>query len=118
MAGKSITGFQADLKTFARTLEADIGKVRRRIALDLFERISQRTPVVSGRLRASWIMTDGRPARGAAPAGASSYPDRGEVKATFRNAYDVTWIVNNLDYAAGIEFDGHSKQAPAGMVRV
>ena len=136
--GKSVAEFNADLEKFAQHIERSVGVARRRVALDLFERINEKTPVgnaaawqplpsgkprrappgyVGGRLRASWNMTDGQPSDEVQPPGQSSYPAKGKITATFSKPYDVTWIVNNLAYGEAVEF-GHSKQAASGMVRV
>ena len=131
--GKSAAEFNADLEKFAQSIERSVGTVRRRVALDLFERINEKTPVgnvaawksgrappgyVGGRLRASWNMTDGQPSDEVQPAGQSSYPSKGKITATFSRPYDVTWITNNTPYAERVEFGHSQQQAPAGMVRV
>ncbi len=112
--GKSAFGFEADLKKFGATLGISVSKVRRKLAFSLHAKITQRTPVDTGRLRASWFMSDSAPSTQVAPVGAKG---KGEVTATFANPYDRTFIVNNLPYAWAIEF-GHSDKAPMGMVRV
>ena len=116
--GKTIGAFELDLARFGQAIGDDVAEARRRVAHDLFDRITRKTPVDTGRLRASWTMTDHRPSARVAPAGQSSYPARGEIAARFVDPFAVTWIVNNLAYAGEIEFGGRSKQAPAGMVRV
>ena len=116
MAAGNVHQFQADLQKFAQLVEQDVRTVRRKVALDLFSRIVRRTPVDTGRLRGSWFLTDGVVAD-VQPEGQASYP-AGVVKATFKNPFGVSIISNCLPYAVPIEFEGHSKQAPNGMVRI
>ena len=136
--GRSVAEFNADLEKFAQSIEGSVRTVRRRVAHDLFARINEKTPIgnvdawkplasgkkrepppgyVGGRLLASWNMTDGQPSDEVQPAGQSSYPSKGKNTAAFSKPYDTTWITNNIPYGEAVEF-GHSKQAPAGMVRL
>ena len=71
---------------------------------------------VGGRLRNSWYTTVGTPSDGQGrdpdKAGGGSLADLKNI-----GVGSVTYMTNNLVYAIPIEF-GHSKQAPAGMVRI
>ena len=107
--------FRTDLKRFSQLVEKDVGTVRRRVAKALYEKTSRRTPVDTGRLRASWALSDGTPSNYTAPVGASGL---GPVTATFSNPFEASYLVNNLPYVLPIEFGGHSRKAPAGMVRI
>lgn len=109
--------FAIDLKKFAKKVEMDLGTVRRKIVLDLLEKITRRTPVDEGTLRSSWAVSDGAPSSYIAPKGARE--DHGPVTASFKDPFMASFIVNNLPYAARIEFTGHSHtKAPQGMVRI
>ena len=112
---KTIGGFEADLKKFAKTINVDFGKVKRGVAFDLFGQITKETPSDTGRARASWMMSDGQPSTEVAPEG--KHRTNGKVTATFADPFENVWIVNNLPYIFALEF-GHSDQAPQGMVRV
>lgn len=121
----NVQKFKTDLKKFADQVGIDVGKVRRKVALDLFAKITARTPVDSGRLRASWAMSDGRPmvADPVGPDGKATGSEAqrladSNITATFTDPFGTTFIATGLPYASVIEFDGHSKQSPAGMVRV
>lgn len=106
--------FSADLSRFADQIEGGMAVFRRRVILGLKEKVERKTPVDTGRLRASWAASDSAP---------SSYvPSEGEaglgpVEGTFSQAFDISFLVSNLPYAAVMEFGG-SKQAPQGMVRI
>lgn len=109
--------FILDLEAFARKVELDAGVVRRKVSLDLHAKITRKTPVDTGRARGSWFLSDGSPRADAQPAGKGGYPVNGEITATFADPFGASWIANNLPYIGRLEY-GHSKQAPAGMVRI
>jgi hypothetical protein len=113
----TVAAFEADLRKFAELVQVDIRTVRRKVSLDLFEKVSRRSPRDTGRFVSSWAMSDTAPSSFEAPDGQASYPARGNVTASFVLPFDKTWVVNNLAYAEPLEF-GHSKQAPAGMARI
>ncbi len=104
-----------DLDAFARELDLSVSKVRRKIALDLFGKVSDKTPVLTGRAKGSWAASDDVPSDFVAPE--EGFADRGPVDLNSEEPFASAWIVNNLPYITALEF-GHSGQAPAGMVRV
>jgi hypothetical protein len=103
-----------DLNKFSRQMNLDVGTVKRKVALDLFTKITQRTPVDTGTLRNNWAAGDGGlpspPNKGGGGDSSLGNFDVGENK-------EVTYIVNNLPYVLKMEFGG-SRQAPSGMVRI
>jgi hypothetical protein len=126
--------FSLDLKRFAQKLQIDLATARKRAALDIFTRVTKKSPVgnpdlwkstykpkdyVGGRFRASWTLTDSTPSSRAEGEGKNSYPGSGSILARFGDAYDVSWVVNNLPYAGALEGPpGHSSQAPEGVAMV
>tara|TARA_Y100000310_G_scaffold184118_1_gene184254 strand:+ start:1112 stop:1498 length:387 start_codon:yes stop_codon:yes gene_type:complete len=106
--------FAVDLDRFADKVELDLAQFRRRVTLGLKEKIERRTPVDTGRLRASWAVSDGKPSTYVPPEGMNS---PAPVQAQFGNPFETSFIVSNLPYTVRVEF-GYSKQAPQGMVRV
>lgn len=84
---------------------------------------------VGGRLRGNWRCSLSKADTTAivAPKGKSAeyknFPDVGKVvqsvhdvcQSATRN--NVIWLANSLPYVARIEYEGHSSQAPEGMVR-
>lgn len=124
--------FSIDLnKWIAKTTES-VDKIVRETVLGLSERIVERTPVgapelwqskppkgyAGGRARANWQYGFGAPPAGDLPdidkSGQASLNRIGSgVKAA--PAAGVHYVVNNLPYAQALE-DGHSTQAPSGMV--
>tara|TARA_R110000765_G_scaffold141381_3_gene242249 strand:+ start:693 stop:1079 length:387 start_codon:yes stop_codon:yes gene_type:complete len=106
--------FSSDLSRFADQIEGGMAVFRRRVILGLKEKVERKTPVDTGRLRASWAASDSTPSTYAPSKGASGL---GPIEGSFSEAFDISYLVSNLPYAAVIEFGG-SKQAPQGMVRV
>jgi hypothetical protein len=103
--------WDTDLNKLAKELNADLGKVKRKVTLDLFTKIVRRTPVDTGRLRGNWAVGDGSPPQGTTEN--TGVPIPTATLSDFGPAY----IVNNLPYAVRIEY-GYSNQAPSGMVRL
>ena len=117
-APRDLFQFRQDLKAFAEHVGVSLTVVRRKVALDLFSKVTLRSPVDTGRFRGSWALSDSEPAGGALPPG--QYPADAaaqNITAEFRHPYDSSWVVNNLPYGLALEF-GRSDQAPVGMVRI
>ena len=81
---------------------------------EVFSNIIQMTPVDTGRARGNWQATIGSPFVGE--------DDSGNImKAQSvipRRAGSVVYLTNNVPYIGSLEYDAHSSQAPAGMVRI
>ena len=124
---ESLFRFEADLTAFAKKVDLDLGTVVRRVVIDLFTRIVQRTPVDTGRARSSWDIQHDSPGEGVPSTqltrlSEQEATDRAKqaltkLIATRGKEYAVWWIFNNLPYILPLEY-GHSQKAPAGMVRV
>lgn len=126
----SLAGFAAKAPDKART-------VVRKVAIDTLARVVMRTPVgnpslwrgkapkgyVGGRLRANWTVGIGAPNHTT-----TNFRDRsrnGELTATVgasriaaSDGERPIFLMNSLPYVREIEYEGHSTQAPVGMVRV
>jgi len=76
---------------------------------------------VGGRFRANWQLTIGTAASGNIDAvdanGGKTITAAVEALQDFESGPTI-FIVNNLPYGARLEYEGWSRQAPAGMVRV
>lgn len=124
--------FGSDFTDFARKtlLRADL--LKRAVAIKLFSSVIRDTPVgdpdlwkhkappgyVGGRLRANWNCTVGTPDTSTTESTqhSAAIPKVIEVcQASDRK--DINWLSNSLPYAARIEYEGWSRQAPSGMVR-
>lgn len=81
---------------------------------EVFSNIIQMTPVKTGRARGNWQCTIGSPFVGEDDSGSVM-----KVQSVIpRRAGSVVYLTNNVPYIGKLEYDGHSRQAPAGMVRV
>ena len=120
MATTNLADFQLDLTNFAKvTVPAAHGALVKKIAFELFTRIVLKTPVDTGRARANWSVSLGAPS--GAQTGMTDKAGEATIAAgvTDINSAEpmqqVIWLENNLPYIEALE-DGHSQQAPAGMV--
>lgn len=113
--------FSLQLDDFAKKVGVSVTTVQKRIAFDLFDRIVRKTPVDTGRARASWNISTAAPDRTVAPEGQQPAMNRVSAEAKAGAALatltergligEQVWISNNLPYIVKLE-EGHSKQAP------
>lgn len=131
--------FTLDIQRFVDKANGNLDLVVRKIALDLFLRVIEKSPVDTGRFKSNWQVAIGsipngtielskdvshnehgkerelgKEARGSFAGTASISRVQAEVLGL--KAGDVIYLVNNLAYSRALEY-GHSKQAPSGMVR-
>lgn len=136
MADLSLVTFNADIQAFAKLINANLAIVIKKIAFDLYTRLILKTPVDTGRARAGWGISVNTPII-IQPTGYNNKaakkvkgPEGADYEAAFHasgifampdlSAIDGTqqvFILNSVEYIEALE-DGHSKQAPAGMVKV
>jgi len=87
----------------------------------LTSRVIKETPVDTGRLRNNWQSSIGSPLRGELSGvdktGAGAIRRANSTIANLELG-ETFYFTNNLPYAARIEFEGYSDQAPSGMLRV
>lgn len=127
---------------FNKEVPQSIGRAVRYIALETFLRVVQRSPVgnpdlwkgnapegyVGGRFRSNWQVAVGVRPTGVkdnsqsgvgqgSPASGQLVSEALGALAPLRQQPAKTYIVNNLPYAEELE-NGHSTQAPGGMVAV
>lgn len=127
-----MSNFTLDMKAFAKRVGDDAEVLVKTICIDLLKDIVLNTPVDSGRARANWQCSINTPISGqlsfsadsgsgiTAPRESAASGDailRGQAVAA-QAAGNVFWISNNLPYIYRLEFEGWSKQAPNGMVRL
>lgn len=121
--------FRAPLGRFAALLNLNIETVVRQIAVDALRRVVLRTPVDTGRARSSWDLTVDTYSTRVAPETGLPPGEHGGQGVSFDpmahnaagiaaiNGRQKVYVVSNVEYIEALE-NGHSKQAPAGMVRV
>jgi len=109
--------FSSDIAGFTEKAQKAATAVFRGSALEIFSSIIRRTPVRTGRLRGNWQATLNTMASGDTEGTAQKALSTANRVTGKAEIVDSIYMVNNLPYADSIE-NGHSKQAPAGMVRV
>lgn len=112
--------FSTDIQKFARKTGGSLEQVIRATCLQLSASIIERTPVDTGRARANWQASVGRPELSVLDiedkdGSAALAKVRQQVQSA---PGSVFFLANNLPYIRRLEYDAWSKQAPAGMVRV
>lgn len=119
--------FSTDLRKFALATNRTMDETVRATVLELAVRVDMKSPVDTGKFRGNWQIGEGRPdTRTDSPVDKQplgSLPSA-EVFARWQDqmegvyAGSLVFITNSLPYARRLEYEGWSKQAPAGMVRV
>jgi hypothetical protein len=112
--------FSRDLALFVQRAKANQDLVLRKVCLDLFKSLSVKSPVDTGRFRGNWQVgvgsMNGDTSSPVDPGGEQSI-SRAEGALANVKVGGVIYLTNSLPYAQRLEY-GHSKQAPAGMVRL
>jgi hypothetical protein len=115
-----MANFKIAVDKWANKVTVDIKQFTKLVAFKVHDRIVERTPVDTGRARASWTIVAGETAdTSVAPPDFAGGPEAGISAARSKQgnvqlAHSYV-IANNLPYIERLE-NGHSKQAPAGMV--
>jgi hypothetical protein len=117
----NLYALEADIQAFGKKLDLAPQLIVRRIVADLHNRVAKRTPVDTGRARASWDVKEGSPSDYVPPITVGK-TGSAEAKNIAANLESITgeapvFITSALDYMKYLE-DGSSQQAPAGMVRI
>ena len=122
-----MSSFSADLREFAKRTNRTISQTLTGTALELATRMVMKSPVDTGRFRGNWQIGEGGPdlrtdsdydkqPLGSAPSAGTFARWQDQLESVVPGT--VIYVTNNLPYARRLEYDGWSKQAPAGMVRV
>ncbi len=110
--------FSADITAFIKKAQGNADAAVRAVAVEVADRVIDRTPVESGAARGNWTGGIGAPDLAKTgrldPGGAVT---RAAVAAALASAKagDVLYVTNTLPYILNLEH-GSSKQAPTGMV--
>lgn len=113
------------MEKYAKAKQETINTCRKKVALKIYESVVMKTPVKTGRARANWQITIGRPAKSQvkgndpSPYGSPprNLPQQAEKLGAMKNSDATIYISNNLPYIVGLEY-GKSQQSPSGMVGV
>lgn len=112
--------FGTEMRQWSDETLAKMTEATQKITLDVFKNVILLSPVDTGRFKGNWQPSIGAPVAGTLEAldpsgGAVTAKVTGFVEGV--EAGDVIYMVNNLEYAERLE-DGHSAQAPGGMVKL
>lgn len=113
--------FALQLAEFARKAGKNADLVVQKVTVDILARVVKRSPVDTGRFRANWQVSVGTPASGNLAVEDKNGDSTVRAGTSAMTGFQVgpsVFIVNNLPYGPRLEYEGWSKQAPAGMVRI
>lgn len=119
-AGFKPGSFSAQVTSFGQKTMDSVERIRRGVTLKLFGAVIMDTPVLSGRARGNWRVSEGKPVLDTLdrvdPTGAAVLAE--VTSAVVASKGDTAmFLANSLPYIARLEYDGWSKKAPEGMVR-
>jgi hypothetical protein len=112
--------FSDDVKRFAAKAREAAEKIVRETEIELYSGVILQTPVDTGRARGNWFYETGSESTQVTDEGDKSGSGTvADMRADAQSASfpRKSFLTNNLPYAIPLE-EGHSGQAPAGMVRV
>lgn len=117
----SNAAFKRNFSAYLKTVSEKAENVVRATAQGLGDNIREMSPVDTGRFKNNWItalesVDRSADARADAVGGASASSLRSAL-AKWKPGQTI-YITNSLPYAYRLEYEGWSRQAPAGMVRV
>ena len=118
-----MSSFSADISRIIKKTGGNADKVVRELCLKLYSDIVYDTPVDTGSAKANWFTSIGSPASGtiefnSGKAAAESLAIGRAMPDIAKATGNIFWISNNLPYIYRLEFEGWSKQAERGMVRI
>jgi Bacteriophage HK97-gp10, putative tail-component len=112
--------FTMQLQAFQVKTEKQIKASIQKIAMEVFKRVIEKSPVDTGRFRANWGCSIGSPYVGTYDItdkdGNATKVKIMQIIAKW-DGTDSIYLCNSLPYSLKLEF-GSSKQAPGGMVRL
>jgi len=117
--------FQINFDEFTRDLKRETGKeledtlvdFQKKISLEVLTGVVEKTPVDTGRARAGWIASIGKPSivkTKRKDKSGNSTIDKGGAKIDKLKPFQTLWISNNVEYIEFLEH-GSSQQSPRGM---
>lgn len=104
-----------------KDLDARREVIVKKIAFDLFRKIIFKTPVLTGRARANWLVSVSTPRSDTTDetdkTGMQTLSEVQGVIANWEADSDI-YLSNNLPYIYGLERGRSRKKAPKGMVKI
>lgn len=112
-----MSGWSIPLDVIAKKTGQKLDTVTRKVTLDLFTSVVQKSPVDTGRFKANWNVSKTTPNFSFTAATNTARGEAEAQKALNFSAGGVVYLSNGLPYARRLEY-GYSGQAPSGMVRL
>jgi hypothetical protein len=114
--------FRAGFKRQIDQAKAKHQLFMRKLMLEVDQRIVLKSPVDTGRFRANWNIGNGSvddsTSMAIDPSGGATLAKSAEAINSIVINGQMIYVTNSLPYAQRLEYEGWSKQAPAGMVRI
>ncbi len=116
-----MTTFALNLAKQIEVAKEQAELVAKKITIELFSRVIEKSPVLTGRFRANWNCSIGSPnlstSESTDHSGSGSISKATSTVVSYTLNDQSVFLTNNLPYAERLE-NGWSKQAPNGMVRL
>jgi hypothetical protein len=116
-----MTTFALNLAKQIEAAKEQAELVAKKIAIELFSRVIEKSPVDTGRFRANWNCSISSPdlstSESTDPSGSGAISKATSTVVSYTLNDQSVFLTNNLPYAERLE-NGWSKQAPNGMVRL
>jgi hypothetical protein len=111
------SGTFADLLKYAERQGARMDQIARKALLDVSSSVAKKTPRKTGRAAGNWMASISAPDTSTTTSTKRDSVSKAQstIDASYGNVY---YFVNSLPYIRRLEYLGHSKQAPNGMVRL
>lgn len=106
--------FSKSLTEFTIKTKESMDRAYEQIAVELYNRIVNNTPIDTGMARANWKIAAGT--MDSSTSESTHYKNIDSLPG-LKVGVNEAWISNHLHYIYSLE-NGHSQQAPAGMVMV
>lgn len=112
--------FSLQLREFAEKASGNMTEFYRAVTISIGNSVVRLSPVDTGRFRGEWQFTVGPATSGTGredKSGSATVQQIASDVIEFK-AGEVGYISNLMPYAIPLEYEGLSKQAPEGMVRI
>lgn len=109
--------FAIELSRFAEEVKAEHVRLMKKVTLELLGRVTQKSPVDTGRFRANWMVGINATDHTTTESTVNDTIERGMATLTPLAFGETIHVSNNLPYANQLEH-GYSGQAPEGILSV
>ena len=116
----SVQSFGKELKAFSKRTDVELDVTVRKVALALFDGITEKNPVDTGRAKGNWNLSVGKMDKSTKDNATSTAKGQpGKAPNMKKGDGDkAIWITNSLPYINALEHGHSQKQAPHGMVNL